>query len=409
MMNARAFFSGLPGVASAFSVFGIAAGSPPSLRDGDLLRPHRAPYCLRAYSLCNLTEKGSRAFCSGAPASRPLTVLIAAVGNPLGMEARLAPKRGVAMERVDFGGVRGKGLRAILLLPFNLLRACVQSARLLARIRPNIVLGMGGYISVPVGLMALARRCPLIIHEQNAIAGLANRLLAKIARRALVAFPNALPRAQWTGNPVRSAFVHLPPPHVRTAQRSGPLRILVVGGSLGAAALNAIVPRALALLPRDALPSVVHQSGVQHLYALRAHYAAAGFSPDAENANIDLIPFIDDMADAYCKADLLICRAGASTVAEISAAGVAALFVPFPYAADDHQTRNAAFLSERGAAALVQQSELSPSFLADWIRAHPRARLLEMATQARALAMPGAAERVAEICVEIAARRGASG
>ncbi len=204
------------------------------------------------------------------------------LGNPLGMEAALVPKQGFVIEWINFSGVRGKGLRAVLLLPFNLLRACRQSARALARIRPDVVLGMGGYISVPVGLMALARRCPLVVHEQNAIAGLANRLLAKVARRALVAFPDALPRAQWTGNPVRDVFAHLPTPEVRYAQRSGPLRILVVGGSLGAAALNEIVPQALALLARDALPSVVHQSGIQHLESLRAHYAAAGLLFDAK-------------------------------------------------------------------------------------------------------------------------------
>ncbi|PTB20789.1 undecaprenyldiphospho-muramoylpentapeptide beta-N-acetylglucosaminyltransferase [Trinickia symbiotica] len=324
------------------------------------------------------------------------------LGNPAGMEATLVPKHGIPMEYVRFGGLRGKGLKTLLMLPVNLLRACLESRRALRRVRPDVVLGMGGYITFPAGVMTALERRPLVLHEQNSVAGLANKVLAKLARRVLVAFPDALPNAEWTGNPLRDALTHASEPQARYAGRVGPLNLLVVGGSLGAAALNEVVPRALALLSPDSRPRVVHQAGAKHIDALRANYEAAGLST---GEGLQLVPFIDDMAAAYADADLVICRSGAMTVAEIAAVGVAALFVPFPYAVDDHQTTNAEFLSEREAAVLVQQRDLSPEALADWLRGQTRETLAEMAGRARSLAKPEATDRVAQVCAAVAQAR----
>lgn len=321
------------------------------------------------------------------------------LGNPAGMEATLVPKHGIPIACIRFGGVRGKGLATKLALPFNLLRACWQSLGVLRKVKPDVVLGMGGYITFPAGLIAALTGRPLVLHEQNSIAGLSNRILARVARRVLVAFPDALPHAQWTGNPIRAELTTLAAPEQRYAARSGPLRLLVLGGSLGAAALNEVVPRALALLAPEARPLVVHQAGAKHIGTLQANYEAAGLP---RGSAVELVPFIDDMAAAYANADLVICRAGAMTISEIAAVGVAALFVPFPHAVDDHQTTNAAFLSEHGAALLVQQRDLSIEKLADWLKSQTRQSLADMAVRARALAKPDAAERVADICVALA-------
>jgi len=315
------------------------------------------------------------------------------LGNPTGMEATLIPQYQIPMEFVRFGGLRGKGLRAKLMLPINLLRACWQSACVLRRVKPDVVLGMGGYITFPAGL---------VLHEQNSIAGLANRVLSRIARRTLVAFPDALPNAEWTGNPIRASLTELPPPAVRYAERSGPLRVLVVGGSLGAAALNEVVPAALACLPQAVRPCVVHQAGAKHLAALQENYLAAGLL-GSDASTITLLPFIDDMALAYSNADLVICRAGAMTISEIAAVGVAALFVPFPHAVDDHQTANAAFLTKHDAALAIQQRDLSVEKLADWLGIQTRASLCDLAIRAYALAKPAATQRVAEVCAELGA------
>ncbi|WP_233803505.1 undecaprenyldiphospho-muramoylpentapeptide beta-N-acetylglucosaminyltransferase [Paraburkholderia sp. HP33-1] len=321
------------------------------------------------------------------------------LGNPAGMEATLVPKHGIAMEYVRFGGVRGKGLRTKLMLPVNLLRACTQSLSVLRRVKPDVVLGMGGYITFPAGLMAALSGRPLVLHEQNSIAGLANKVLAKLAKRVLVAFPNALPHSEWTGNPIREELARANAPKARYAQRNGPLNVLVVGGSLGAAALNEVVPRAVALLAPNERPRIVHQAGAKHIDALRENYAAAGLQAGAD---VSLVPFIDDMTSAYAQADLVICRSGAMTVSEISAVGVAALFVPFPYAVDDHQTTNAAFLADNGAALVVQQRDLSAEKLADWLRSQTRESLAEMAERSRSLAKPDATEQVAQICATVA-------
>src|ERR1700761_5874701 len=325
------------------------------------------------------------------------------LGNPAGMEATLVPKHGIAMEYVRFGGLRGKGMKTKLMLPLNLLRACTQSLSVLRRVKPDVVLGMGGYITFPAGLMTALSGRPLVLHEQNSIASLANKVLAKVAKRVLVAFPNALPHGEWTGNPIRAELARAIAPKARYAQRNGPLNVLVVGGSLGAAALNEVVPRAIALLAPNERPRIVHQAGAKPIDALRENYAAAGLQADAgEQPEVELVAFIDDMTSAYANADLVICRSGAMTVSEISAVGVAAFFVPFPHAVDDHQTTNAAFLAKNGAAQLIQQRDLSAEKLAGWLRSQTRESLAVMAARSRSLAKPDATEQVAKICASVA-------
>ena len=317
------------------------------------------------------------------------------LGARTGMEAALVPRHGYEMAWVRFSGLRGKGLLRALALPLNLLIAFWQSARAILAQRPDVVLGMGGYISFPGGMMAAFLGRPLAIHEQNSIAGLANKVLARLADRALQAFPGALPGAQLSGNPVRGEIAALAAPRARYAARAGRLRLLVLGGSLGAQILNQTVPQALALLTEEARPEVTHQAGEKHIEALRAGYAAAGIKAEA-------LAFIDDMAQYYADADLVICRAGALTVAELACAGVAGILVPLPHAVDDHQTSNARFLSERGAAILLPQSELTPARLAELLRPLTREQLLGMAEKARALGRPDAAEIVAAACKELA-------
>jgi UDP-N-acetylglucosamine--N-acetylmuramyl-(pentapeptide) pyrophosphoryl-undecaprenol N-acetylglucosamine transferase len=318
------------------------------------------------------------------------------LGSRDGMEASLVPKHGYAMEWIRFSGLRGKGLVRMALLPLNLLIAFWQSARVMFRVRPDVVLGMGGYVSFPGGMMAAFLNRPLVVHEQNSIAGLANRVLAEVADRRLTGFPNVLRKSQWCGNPVRSEIAALPPPEQRAQGRGGPLRVLVVGGSLGAQALNEVVPQSLALIEPSQRPVVTHQAGARHLDVLRANYATA-------DVQARTVAFIDDMAARYGEADLVICRAGALTVSELAAAGVASVLVPFPHAVDDHQTHNARFLADAGAAVLVQQRELSPTRLADLLVGFTREKLVEMAVRARALAKPDAAAAVAAVCVEVAA------
>ena len=322
------------------------------------------------------------------------------LGNPGGMEAALVPRHGIPMQWVRFGGLRGKGFATQAMLPFNLARAFWQSLRVLREVRPAVVLGMGGYVAFPAGMVAALTGVPLVVHEQNSVAGLTNKVLARVARRVLVAFPGAIAGGDWSGNPVRVDVAALPAPEARYRARSGPLRLLVVGGKLGAQALNTVVPQALARLPADARPVVVHQSGRKHLAALQAAYRDAGVEATA-------VEFIDDMAAAYADADLVVCRAGAMTVAEVAAAGVASLMVPFPHAVDDHQTTNARFLSERGAALLVPQSELDADRLAALLAGLDRDGLLAIARRARELAKPDAAARVADACEAIARKEDA--
>jgi UDP-N-acetylglucosamine--N-acetylmuramyl-(pentapeptide) pyrophosphoryl-undecaprenol N-acetylglucosamine transferase len=310
-----------------------------------------------------------------------------------GMEERLVPRHGYDAAWIRARAARGKGLLQKLLLPANLHYSFWESARHLRRLRPDVVLGMGGYVAFPGGMMASLLGRPLALHEQNAIAGLANRVLAGVCDKVMVGFPKALRGAEWTGNPVRQEITRITPPEERFRGRSGPLRVLVVGGSLGAQALNDTVPRALALLAER--PHVVHQAGEKHLEVLRAAYAAAG-------VHGELVAFIDDMARRYAEADLVICRAGAVTVAELSAGGMASILVPFPYAVDDHQTANARFLAEQGAAILIQQRDLSAERLAELLRSLDRPALLRMAQNARSLGKPDAARVVAGRCMELA-------
>ncbi len=319
------------------------------------------------------------------------------LGTHAGMEAKLAVAKGFDMAWVKVAGVRGKSLATKLLLPFNLLLAFWQAARAIFRERPDVALGLGGYVAFPGGMMAVLLNKPLVIHEQNAVAGLTNKILARLADRVLLGLPLAAPLAdaeEWVGNPVRHEIAALPAPRQRMEGRQGPPRLLVIGGSLGAAALNEMIPRALALLSDERRPEVRHQSGARHLETLRANYAAAGVAAEA-------LAFIDDMAAAYAWADVVICRAGALTVAEIAAAGLPALFVPFPFAVDDHQTANAAFLADQGAAWLMQQRDLSPEKLAAWFGGLNRAELLQRANKARALAKPDATANVVAVVKEL--------
>jgi len=317
------------------------------------------------------------------------------LGAPHSMEAELVPQHGYPVAWVNFSGVRGKGIVRMLLLPLMLLRAFAQSIGVLLRHRPDVVLGMGGYITFPGGMMAAFLNRPLVIHEQNSIAGLSNKVLAKLATRVLSGFPGVLPEAQWVGNPVRADIAALPEPAQRYANRSSKLKVLVVGGSLGAQALNEALPKALALLGEDERHDVVHQSGKKHFDAVKGLYAQVG-------VRADIRAFLDDMAQQYADADVGICRAGALTVAELAAAGVASVLVPFPFAVDDHQTHNARFLSEQGAAILLPQKELSAERLAQLLRELTREKLLAMAQAARGLAKPDATAQVAQICAELA-------
>jgi UDP-N-acetylglucosamine--N-acetylmuramyl-(pentapeptide) pyrophosphoryl-undecaprenol N-acetylglucosamine transferase len=310
-----------------------------------------------------------------------------------GMEERLVPRHGYSTAWIRAKAARGKGLMQKLLLPANLLFSFWESARHIRRIQPDVVLGLGGYVAFPGGMMASLLGKPLALHEQNAIAGLANKVLAGVSDKVMVAFPEALKKAEWTGNPVRADIASIPQPEERFRGRQGPLRILVVGGSLGAQALNEAVPRALALL--NERPTVVHQAGEKHIDTLRTNYAAAGVQGE-------LVAFIDDMARRYAEADLVICRAGAVTIAELSAGGMASVLVPFPFAVDDHQTANGRFLADRGAAVLLRQTELTPERLAELIRKMDRTTLLQMARNARGLGKPEAAKVVAQRCMELA-------
>lgn len=320
------------------------------------------------------------------------------VGVRGGMEERLIPPRGYTMAWVRFSGVRGRGIAAAALLPFNLLIAFWQTARSILAHRPDLVLGMGGYVSFPGGMMASLLNRPLAIHEQNSVAGLANRVLAKLADRVLTTFPNAFGEATaviWTGNPVRQEIVAMAPPENRYAARAGQLRLLVVGGSQGARILNTAVPEALASLAPEARPRVMHQAGSGHEEAVRRRYQECGIAAE-------VVAFIDDMAARYAETDLIVCRAGATTVAEIAAAGIASVLVPYPHSVDDHQTINARFLADHGAALLIPQRELTAQRLASVLLGLTRERLVGMAQAARAVGKPEATHAVAQVCVELA-------
>ena len=319
------------------------------------------------------------------------------LGAPGSMEAQLVPPRGFAFEPVQFGGVRGKGVATLAALPVNLLRAFGQARAVVRRVKPDVLVGLGGYNTVPGGLLGRLAGRRLVLHEQNSVAGLANKLLARVADRVFTAFPRVMEGAEWVGNPLRAEFLAQPGPAERFAGRSGPLKLLVVGGSLGARALNTVVPQALARIAPQERPLVLHQSGAKQIDELRANYAAVG-------VEAELTPFIDNAAEAYAQADLIVARAGASTVTELAAVGAAALFVPFPSAVDDHQTTNARFLVDAGGGWLVQQAELTPELLSDLIQKTDRAALLERALKAKSLQKTDATAAVALACEQLVQR-----
>jgi UDP-N-acetylglucosamine--N-acetylmuramyl-(pentapeptide) pyrophosphoryl-undecaprenol N-acetylglucosamine transferase len=319
------------------------------------------------------------------------------LGTEGGMETRLVPGHGHDLEIIRFSGLRGKGFATWLTLPLRLLLAFWQSARVILAVRPDVVLGMGGYPAFPGGMMASLLGKPLLIHEQNSIPGLVNKILARVADKVLLGFPGAIRdkrKVIFSGNPVRQEITQVEAPEKRYGTRKGQLRLLVIGGSLGAQALNTVVPQALRLIPERGRPAVTHQTGLRHLEAVRHSYAEL----EVEG---DLVPFIENMAVRYAECDLVVCRAGALTIAELTAAGVASVLVPFPYAVDDHQTSNAKFLSDRNAAVLVQQQELTPEYLAKLLAAFTREQLLEMAIHARQLAKPDSTRLVADACMEM--------
>ena len=318
------------------------------------------------------------------------------LGAPGSMESRLVPPQGFALETIEFGGVRGKGLMTLALLPLRLLKAFWQAWRVVRRVHPDVLVGFGGYITFPGGMMGVLAGKKLVLHEQNSVAGSANKVLAGVADRVFTAFPDVFAKGRWVGNPLREAFVRQPEPEARFAGRTGPLKLLVVGGSLGAKALNDIVPQALALIPAAQRPSVLHQSGAKQIDELRANYAAAG-------VQAELTPFIDDTAQAFADADVIVCRAGASTVTEIAAVGAAAVFVPFPHAVDDHQTANARFLVEQGGGWLIPQKELTAEKLAEMLQNTERSTLVERARDAKKMQKIQATHEVVAACEELSA------
>ncbi len=322
------------------------------------------------------------------------------LGTGAGIEAKLVPAAGITLHKLAIEGVRGRGLVTLLKAPWLLVNAVLAARRQLLASRTSVVLGMGGFASGPGALAAKLLKIPVVLHEQNAVAGTTNRYVAKFAQRVLLGFPAAIAGGEWLGNPVRDEIAAIAGPNQRLAQRHGRARLLVLGGSRGALALNQLLPRALALLTDDERPEVWHQTGAAHCEQTRQRYAELAVEATVE-------PYIDDMAKAYRWADYAVCRAGALTVAELTAAGVGAILVPFPYAIDDHQTRNGELLSQAGAALLFQQRDLTAERLANQLKtlASSSDSRLGMALRARELAKPGAAARIATICVEVANAR----
>ncbi|MDC9725041.1 MAG: undecaprenyldiphospho-muramoylpentapeptide beta-N-acetylglucosaminyltransferase [Gammaproteobacteria bacterium] len=320
------------------------------------------------------------------------------MGTKKGIEAKLVPTAGYPIHYISVQGLRGNGALGWLLAPFKLIKSISEAVVAIRQIRPDVVFGLGGFASGPGGVAARLLAKPVVIHEQNAIPGLTNRLLSLVARRVLQGFPNSFAKsrhAEWVGNPVRTSIESLAAPKTRLAERSGPVRILVLGGSLGAKSLNTVLPDAFAQI--TSAIEIKHQCGVRHLDECQKNYKASAVTAE-------ITAFIDDMADAYAWADLVICRAGALTVAEVSAAGVAALFIPYPYAVDDHQTHNATSLVDAGAAKLIQESDLTANSFATEINQliSKRDSLLAMATRARKQAKTGTAQQLADICLEVA-------
>lgn len=326
------------------------------------------------------------------------------IGTHNGLEARVIPEADIEMAWLHVSGLRGKGAKTLLLAPFKLMKALMEAIGIMLKHKPAAVLGMGGFVAGPGGFVAAMMGKPVVIHEQNAIAGLTNKLLSKVACKVMPAFPNAFPeggKVEVVGNPVRADIAALPDPEQRFAEHTGKVKVLVVGGSLGALALNENVPKALALLDEDIRPQVMHQSGVKTLETAKQCYANVG-------VKAEVVSFIEDMSAVYADADLVICRAGAMTVSELAAVGIASILVPFPYAVDDHQTANAAYLADVGAAIIMQQRDMTPELLAETLRTlvTDKDRLKDMAVKARQMAKPDATRHVAETCLQLAGCQG---
>ncbi len=320
------------------------------------------------------------------------------LGTARGIEADLVPKAGIPLHCLTIEGVRGKGALSILKAPWLLLKAITQAVRLLRVLDPQVVLGLGGFASGPGGIAAWLLRVPLVIHEQNAIAGTTNKLLSRFACHRLTAFPNSLLRSEHVGNPVRKEISDIALPEARiNTEAAAPLKVLVLGGSLGALALNEAMPKVLGKISLYKRPQIKHQTGVRHLEVTRANYAKVGVAAE-------VLSFVEKMDEAYAWADIVICRAGALTISELTAAGCASVLVPYPYAIDDHQTENAKWLVSNGAAILLPQSEMTPEKLLEILNSMiaDRSRLVTMAVNAKELALPNAAEAVMNICVEAA-------
>jgi UDP-N-acetylglucosamine--N-acetylmuramyl-(pentapeptide) pyrophosphoryl-undecaprenol N-acetylglucosamine transferase len=320
------------------------------------------------------------------------------LGSAGGLETRLVPQAGLDLETLAIGGVRGKGMLTLLLAPLRIVRAVIAAWRIVRRVRPRSALALGGFAAGPGGIAARLARVSLVVHEQNSIPGATNRALSHLAQKRLCGFSGAFAHGEWVGNPVRREIAAIPVPAQRLGGRTGAVHLLVLGGSQGARALNERVPLALAKLSSSSRPQVRHQCGAKLADAARAAYAQAGVEASVE-------PFIEDMAAAYAWADLVVCRAGALTLAELSAAGAGSVLVPFPFAVDDHQTANARAWVKAGAALLLAESEASTERLADLLGEllADRARLLAMAQAARTLAKPDAAARIADACLQVAA------
>jgi len=324
---------------------------------------------------------------------------LAWMGTETGLEARVATSAGIPMECINVGGVRGKDMVTLLKAPFILLRAVIQARAIFQRVKPQAALGMGGFASGPGGLAARLLGCPMVLHEQNAVPGMTNRVLSHVATRVLEGFPGsfvASRHAHYVGNPVRAGITELPVPETRFANRAGKVRLLMIGGSQGARVLNSNLPMALAQLDAALCPEVWHQTGVRDAEQVISAYRKCGVVAR-------VVPFIEDMAAAYDWADLVLCRAGALTVSELAAAGLGAVLVPFAAAVDDHQSRNAAFLVNAGAAELLPESQISPQTLGALLARLlcDRNIMLAMAKRARALAKADAAEKVAEVCLQV--------
>jgi UDP-N-acetylglucosamine--N-acetylmuramyl-(pentapeptide) pyrophosphoryl-undecaprenol N-acetylglucosamine transferase len=317
------------------------------------------------------------------------------LGTKTGMENRIVPQKNIQFESIDFGGTRGKGMAVWLFMPYRLLKATIQCAKIIAKAKPNVVIGFGGYVSLPCGIAAKLLAKNLVIHEQNSVIGLSNKILSYLTRYVFTAFPNVLSKACIAGNPLRVEFINVDEPTKRFQNRVGPLRILIVGGSLGAKFLNQIVPSAIQLFPEKDRPTIIHQSGINHFLELQNLYKEL-------NVEAVVTQFIENTASAFADADLIICRAGASTVTEIAAIGAAAIFVPLPSAVDDHQTKNAMYLTEKNAGWLQPQRNLTARKLADEILKMDRSMLLNTAIEAKKLYIPNTIAKIVEACEELA-------